>query len=144
MALVSVNSHWICRSADNFFMSPERAQFIERLKDVVTRLGYPEHGRQTALAKRYKLAQPSVRKWFTGDSMPAWEISVDLCRRSNTAYEWLLTGRGEKLVQQRQAADPQIDAALKVMERMTAYQVAQAVKILDTIAEPEPRNGTDR
>lgn len=142
MALVSVNSHLIFPWRDNFRMSPDREQFVARLTDVVTRLGYPEHGRQTALAKRYKLAQPSVRKWFTGDSMPSYEIAVDLCRRSRTSYEWLQTGRGEKIVEQRATQNPQIEAALRVMESMTPYQVSQAVKILDTIAQPVPDNGT--
>lgn len=123
-------------------MSPERQQFIERLTEVVTRLGYPEHGRQTALAKRYKLAQPSVRKWFTGDAMPAYEIAVDLCKRSSTSYDWLMTGRGLKMVQGYEALDPQIAAAVRVMENMTPYQVSQAVKILDTISQPMPGNGT--
>lgn len=123
-------------------MSPEREHFVERLKDVVTRLGYAEHGRQTALAKRYKLAQPSVRKWFTGDAMPSYEIATDLCRRSLTAYEWFMTGRGQKMVQARESLSPQIAAAVCVMEHMTPYQVSQAVKILDTIAQPMPQNGT--
>lgn len=123
-------------------MSPEREQFVERLKDVVTRLGYLEHGRQTALAQRYKLAQPSVRKWFTGDAMPAYEIAVDLCKRSATSYEWFMTGRGLKMVQGHESMDPQIAAAVRVMEHMTPYQVSQAVKILDTIAQPMPNNGT--
>lgn len=121
---------------------PEREQFIERLKDVVSRLGYVERGRQTALAKRYKLAQPSVRKWFTGDAMPAYEIAVDLCKRSGTSYDWLMTGRGQKMIQGHESLDPQIAAALRVMESMTPYQVSQAVKILDTIAQPMPTNGT--
>lgn len=142
MALFLVNSHLIFGRQDNFCMSPDRRQFVERLKEVVTKLGYAEHGRQTALAKKYKLAQPSVRKWFTGDAMPSYETAKDLCLRSGTSYEWLMTGRGEKQVQRREAPDPQIDAALRVMERMTPYQVSQAVKILDTIAEPERNNGT--
>lgn len=33
--------------------------------------------------------------------------------------------------------------ALQVMERMPDYQIDQAIKILDTIAEPSPRTGTD-
>lgn len=123
-------------------MSPEKQQFIERLIEVVTRLGYPEHGRQTALAKRYKLTQPSVRKWFTGDAMPAYEIAVDLCKRSSTSYDWLMTGRGLKMVQGYEALNPQIAAAVRVMESMTPYQVSQAVKILDTISQPMPGNGT--
>lgn len=74
--------------------------------------------------------------------MPAYEIATDLCRRSHTAYEWFMTGRGEKMVQPREALHPQLAAALRVMETMTPYQVSQAVKILDTIAQPVPDNGT--
>jgi hypothetical protein len=33
--------------------------------------------------------------------------------------------------------------ALKVMESMSAYQLDQAVRVLDTLAQPPLRNGTD-
>lgn len=126
-------------------MNPERQQFVERLTDIVELLKYPAHGRQTALALRYKLKQPSVRKWFTGEAMPHYEIALDLCKRALVSYEWLMTGRGEKYVLQQEMLAPQIVAAVKVMQQMTPDQVAQVVKIIDTFSESPPpkRNGTN-
>lgn len=85
-----------CLFAQNEVMTPEKAAFVARLIEIVTLLKYPEHGRQTMLAQRYKLAQPSVRKWFTGEAMPSYEIAIDLCKRALVSYEWFMTGRGDK------------------------------------------------
>ena len=122
-------------------MSPERQQFVERLIDIVELLRYPFHGRQTALALRYKLKQPSVRKWFTGEAMPSYEIAIDLCKRALVSYEWLMTGRGEKYVLPSEMLDPQLLANMKVMQQMTPYQLTQVTRIIDTFAEPA-KNGT--
>lgn len=126
-------------------MNPERQQFVDRLTNIVELLKYPAHGRQTALALRYKLKQPSVRKWFTGEAMPHYEIAADLCKRALVSYEWLMTGRGDKYMLQPEMLDPQILAAVKIMQQMSPYQVNQVVKIMDTFAEPEPptKNGTE-
>jgi hypothetical protein len=77
-------------------MTEEKRLFIERLTEVVRMLGYPDRGRQTQLAANYKLTQGAVRKWFAGDSQPAYGISVDLCKRARVSYDWLKTGRGPK------------------------------------------------
>jgi hypothetical protein len=128
-------------NAHNLGMTPERQQFVERLIDIVELLKYPAHGRQTALAARYKLKQPSVRKWFTGEAMPSYEIAIDLCKRALVSYEWLMTGRGEKFGLPTEMLDPQILAANKVMQQMTPYQLSQVTRIIDTFAEPA-KNGT--
>lgn len=127
-------------------MNPERQQFVERLIEVAELLDYPAHGRQTAIANRYKLKQPSVRKWFMGESMPSYEIAIDLCKRSQVSYEWLMTGRGSKFLQPVETLDPQVLAAAKMIQNMSPYQRSQTVKIIDAIAEPAPpeRNGTDK
>lgn len=39
--------------------------------------------------------------------------------------------------------DGRIAHAMRVMEAMTPYQLDQAVRVLDTLAEPAARNGTD-
>jgi hypothetical protein len=121
-------------------MSPERQQFVERLVEIVTHLKYPEHGRQTALAKRYKLKQPSVRKWFTGDAMPSYEIAVDLCKRAMVSYEWLMSGRGNKFLNHAEHLDPQILEAIHRMQNMTPHQVRQTIKLMDFVTEPEDHN----
>jgi hypothetical protein len=77
-------------------MTEEKRLFIERLTELVRSLGYPEHGKQSHLAAHYKITQGAVRKWFSGESMPAYEICVDLCKRAQCHYEWLMTGRGAR------------------------------------------------
>ena len=125
-------------------MSPDKQQFVDRLTHLTDLLHYPKRGRQTQLAQRYKLAQPSVRKWFTGDAMPSYEIAKDLCTRALVSYEWLMTGRGEKYLLPAEMLDPKIQAMVKVLQNMTPHQVNQASKIIYTIVEPEqPHNGTD-
>lgn len=144
MALIAVNSPMLFLERHNDLMAPERSQFVERLVDVVTRLNYPERGRQTALAKRYRLTQPSVRKWFTGETMPSYEVAADLCKRALVSFEWLMTGRGNKFVLSEEISDPSILAAIRLLQNMTPHQVNQAIKIIDTIAEPPAqKNGTE-
>lgn len=127
--------------AHNGSMSPEREQFVARLLEVVALLKYADHGRQTALARRYKIKQPSVRKWFTGEAMPSYEIAKDLCTRAQVAYEWLMTGRGKKFHMSDEVIDPKILAALNLLNAMSQHQVNQAIKIIATIAEPAAANG---
>jgi len=141
MALIFVNSRKIFFNHDNLVMSPERQQFIDRMIDIVELLKYPAHGRQTALAVRYKLKQPSVRKWFTGEAMPGYEIAIDLCRRALVSYEWLMTGRGEKYVLPAEMLDPRILANTKVMQQLTPSQLTQVTQIIATFAEPT-KSGT--
>ena len=128
--------------SDNSGMSPERQQFIDRLTDVVTLLKYPEHGRQTQIALRYKIKQPSVRKWFTGESMPSYEIALDLCKRALVHYEWLMTGRGPKFFSHEhfQFEDPVLNKGVQLLVAMEPEARPLAVRLLDTVAEP--KNGT--
>jgi hypothetical protein len=80
-------------------MNKERLEFAKRFSEVAEQLGYKGHGRQTSMATYYHKAQPSVKKWFDGDSQPDYEICVDLCRRARVHYEWLMTGRGPKAIE---------------------------------------------
>lgn len=113
-------------------------QFVLRLVELVTDLGYPERGRQTQLAVRYKVTQGATRKWFAGEAMPSYEICVDLCKRARARYEWLMTGRGPKSVEEYLVDDPRIAHVVKIMQAMPEYKIDQAVKIVDTLAEPAP------
>ena len=78
-------------------MSEERLKFATRFAEVAAQLGYEGHGKQTQLAKHYSKKQPSVKKWFDGDSQPDYEICVDMCKRGRVHFEWLMTGRGPKV-----------------------------------------------
>ncbi len=122
-------------------MSPEKEEFVARLIDVCELLKYPERGRQTQLAVRYKLKQPSVRKWFTGEAMPAYEIASDLCKRALVNYEWLMTGRLPKYFNADQILDPDVRRGLDILAAMEPGERPKALRLLDLLAEP--KNGTN-
>lgn len=125
-------------------MSEERRKFAERFAEVADQLGYKGHGKQTALAQYYGLRQPSVKKWFDGESVPDFSICVDICKRARVHYEWLMTGRGPRSIDDYPVDDHRIAHALKVMQAMPEYQLDRAVKIIDTLAEPEPNSDPTR
>lgn len=131
-----------CRNVYSRGMTEEKMQFVARLIDIVTALGYPEHGRQTQLAVYYKVTQGAARKWFAAEAMPSYEISVDLCKRARVHYEWLMTGRGPRSIDDYPIADPRIAQVVKIMQTMSDYKMEQAVKIVHTLAEPaSTKNG---
>jgi len=121
-------------------VSPEKQEFIARLVEICGLLKYPERGRQTQLAARYKLKQPSVRKWFTGDAMPAYEIASDLCKRAMVNYDWLMTGRLPKFYSGEQISDPDLRRGMELLVAMEPGQRPYALRLLDVLAEP--KNGT--
>lgn len=138
MFINSLKLYFFCL---NTTMNPDRLKFAERFNEIACELGYEGHGRQTNLARHYGLQQPSVKKWFDGDAMPEYEICKDLAIRARVHFEWLMTGRGPKSVDEYPISDPRIAHVLKLMEAMPEYKVDQAVKIMDTIAEPAPNGG---
>lgn len=123
-------------------MKEERLKFSERFTEIAKQLGYDGHGKQTSLARHYNLAQPSVKKWFDGDAMPDFEICVDLCKRSRVHYEWFMTGRGPKSMDDIPLEDARMAHVLTAMQTMSDYKIDQTVKIVDTLAERAPGNGT--
>lgn len=118
-------------------MQSEKQLFVKRLVELAEELGYPEHGRQTQLAKRYGLAQPSVRKWFTGEAMPSHEIAVDLCRRSLISYEWLMTGRGPKFLLPSLETDPAIREASRLINALNEEDRALVLQMAKKLTKPE-------
>lgn len=129
----------------------EKQQFIARLEEVCEILGLEPRGRQTRLAERYELKQPSVRNWFIGSAMPSYEIMVDLCKRTKISFEWFTTGRGPKFIDLAPdlSADPVIahlvHTAYQLREAGREYELNQLVKIGDTFIEPHPKasNGSE-
>src|SRR5574340_1684594 len=144
MAIIQVNSRLLCGSFENPGVTPEKQEFIKRLTEICTLLKYPDHGRQTQLAQRYKLAQPSVRKWFTGDAMPRYEIAIDLCKRAMVNYEWLMTGREPKFFMSAdQIADPAVRRGYELLMAMEPGARPTAIRLLDALTQPPAKdNGT--
>lgn len=117
-------------------MNEERLKFAQRFTEVAAILGYEGHGRQSQLARYYNLKQPSVKKWFDGEAMPEYEICVDLCKRARVHFEWFMTDRGPKSIDEVSIDDPQIAHALKILQQLAPEKLDQAVKIVDTFARP--------
>lgn len=119
-------------------MTPEKQEFVQRLEQVVNLLGYPKHGRQTQLAIYYRLAQPSVKKWFHGEAMPSYEIAISLCKRAYVSYEWLMTGRGDmRYINDIEELDPQTKAVTMLMESMDAREKYQALQVVTALAKSD-------
>lgn len=126
-------------TAHNGGMQSEKDAFIARLTEVLNALRYPERGRQSQLARRYGLSQPSVHKWFTGEAMPRYEIVADLCRRAMISYEWLMTGRGPKFVPPDTAQlPPEVQRVTSRLLAMEPAQRAWAARAFDAITDEPP------
>jgi hypothetical protein len=142
MTLINVNSSKLFFFGDHKPMTPEKLAFVERLEEVVRLLEYPKHGRQTQIAVRYKIKQPSVKQWFDGRAMPSYEIALDLCRRAMVGYEWLMSGRGEKYIAPRvEELQPETRHAALLMENMDKVERMRALNVLSALQKQE-QNGT--
>jgi hypothetical protein len=84
------------------FMSQlsEARAISERLNEIADDLKLPpkQHGRQTAVAKRWGVSQAAARKWLEGESIPEMHKVIAISRDAQVSIEWLLTGRGSKRV----------------------------------------------
>jgi transcriptional regulator with XRE-family HTH domain len=75
----------------------EKGAFAARLNEVCSDMGLPaERGRQTELAKLFKLTPNAVRKWLLGEGLPELEVAISIAKWSGVNLESLLTGRGTK------------------------------------------------
>lgn len=70
--------------------------FVSRLNELFDDKGLPKRGRQAFLSKRFKVAQPSAKKWLDGINYPEMEKTVEIAKWGGVCVEWLLTGRGVK------------------------------------------------
>ncbi|WP_147375765.1 helix-turn-helix domain-containing protein [Noviherbaspirillum cavernae] len=122
-------------------MTEEKMQFVARLVDVTSMLGYPEHGRQTQLASHYKVTQGAARKWFAGETMPSYEICADMCKRAQVHYEWLMTGRGTKSIHAAQPLLALVYLDPEELSIITAFREATPIgkASISTAAETAPR-----
>lgn len=79
-------------------LSTEKQEFSARLNLVFDDMKIPPKGkgRQEAVGKMFGVGQKGARKWLEGESIPTYERCVEICRRGNVHYEWLMTGRGPR------------------------------------------------
>jgi transcriptional regulator with XRE-family HTH domain len=75
----------------------EKGAFAARLNEVCSDMGLPaERGRQTGLAKLFKLTPNAVRKWLLGEGLPEMEVAIAIAKWGGVNFDWLMTGRGVK------------------------------------------------
>ena len=75
----------------------EKKEFAKRLNQAFDLVGVPAkyEGRQTSVAKRYKISQTAARNWLEGESIPKFVTLNKIAMDTNCDVEWLISGRGK-------------------------------------------------
>jgi transcriptional regulator with XRE-family HTH domain len=118
------------------------AAFAKRLEQICDEKGLPQRGRQAELARMCSIKPSSVNKWFSAVSLPDPENLLKIADWAGTTVDWLVYGRGSRSPVAVAAVDPRISHVIKILSQMEDHQRDQAVKIVDTLAEPARNPGT--
>lgn len=118
--------------------------FSERLAEICHDHGLKPHGRQAALVRIFKsreveVTQPAVKKWFDGEAIPETEKWIELAQWAGVCFEWLMTGRGPKRIDELYPSRA-IAHVAEVMQAMEPEQQYKASKMVDLLAQPAPAN----
>lgn len=73
-----------------------KTSFAQRLLELCVDKGLPEHGRQTQLAKQFRVSQQAAGKWLTGRSWPSTETLAEMADWGAVNINWLWQGVGPK------------------------------------------------
>lgn len=101
-------------------------------------------------AKAIGVQPPTITEWERGDTVaPSAANVMKICQVLNITPEWLMSGpaTGEDGIPTRTyfGTNDQIAEAVRLMEKMPAYELAQAIGIINTLAStkrPEPGSST--
>jgi hypothetical protein len=76
--------------------SKEKEEFAARMNQVADLLEIPKKGknRQKSFGNLFSVSQEAARKWLEGESFPSTEKAIQIAKRANVNFEWLMTGRG--------------------------------------------------
>ena len=97
-----------------FMTEPDEKQlFAKRLNEVCADKGLPERGRQTALARLFKVTATAARKWLVGVGMPETELAIHIAKWADVNFEWLMTGRGPKVGDKVPTRDLVVDEIMR-------------------------------
>lgn len=117
-------------------MKDVRLAFSERLIEICTEKKLRPHGRQAALARLLKITQPAVKKWFDGDSIPDTDKVIELAVWGGVCFEWLLTGRGPKRIDELYPTKA-IAHVAEIMQAMEPEQQYLVARLADQVAKPD-------
>lgn len=102
---------------------------------------------QVQLAQISGASKSVVNQWLSGE-IKSINIDYALNVEEKLGYNhvWLMVNRGEKLILTTAypTLDKRIEHVIKVMQQMPEYKIDQAMKIIDTIAEPIDGNGSSK
>lgn len=59
-------------------------------------MNLPDRGRQTQLARRFKVSQQAVKKWLDGRTFPELDTVIQISEWADVNVNWLLQGAGPK------------------------------------------------
>ena len=124
-----------------------KRDFSNRLHELCNDKEMSVQGRQTAVAKIFKISQEAARKWLEGESIPTFERQDQICEWAKVNYEWLMRGNGPKYKDSTvyMTTDPQIIHVCKQMEGMSTVGKTESVSRVDGVAqliEKIKHNGT--
>ena len=110
---------------------------------------------QSELARISGVPQATISRILKGVGAkgPETETIKKLARACKVSFSWLNEGEDPDNIDMHSARetssdiypvlDKRIEHAIKLMQQMPEYKLNQAIKIIDTIAEPAPKNETD-
>ena len=103
----------------------ERELFASRLIELCNAAGYPEHGRQTRLAKQFGLTAKAARKWVMGIGLPELDVIIAMAKWGDVNVEWLLTGRGPKRGDLVDTKALQLGEMMRSLPAVTRHEVVE-------------------
>lgn len=77
-------------------MNSIKFKFSDRLNEACDIANIPSWGRQSFLAQKLNISQPSVSKWFLNKSLPTIDKIAEISDLLGIEIEWLVTGKGCK------------------------------------------------
>lgn len=139
--LIVASERYSLKSMPN---SPEKALFSKRLNELCNDKKMPVHGRQTQLARKFKVTQEAARKWLDGESIPSYERMLKICEFFGAKFEWLISGNGPKddNAEGFYINDPRVIHAAKVMMDLPDYGKNEGVQRIDALAQFIAQHGS--
>lgn len=101
----------------------EKLAFSQRLKQALADKGYDGLSQKEIGAKFGGVSGPTVSYWLSADKMPSVAHGIVIAKALGVAFEWLMTGRGDKLIGRRPT--PEAEAMLLVFEGLNHNDQAQ-------------------
>lgn len=110
-------------------------KWYERLSLAREAKGY----KKAHFAKAIGVQPPTITEWERGDTVaPSAANVMKICQVLNITPEWLMSGptlsEGGIATQTYFGSNEQVAEAVRLMEAMPAYELAQAIGIIRTLA----------